>query len=178
MEYTLRRKELSRNWYMKVIVEPSLEKIQFFFDNVHTTYETSANTLLNSPELGYVDLLTEEIRKFHKVRRKFEFDVILTIQSTNPEIAEHVMELVRTIDDIYIKALDSKQFSPEEIATFQNNTMTYKARLLNALFIPLRQKLKVNILAKYKKWILAFGVKYKRIILTCLTIVGASKNAR
>jgi len=139
--FRLRRKEVERNWYLKVLIEPGVSKISDFYKKSVEFYTASANTLGASsalPHANYNVLKAQEFSKFQSLKRELEAEVIFPIQMRYPVVGQKLTELLLDIEDTFTSSLDREEFSEDKIKDFQIYTATNRAELLNCLYFPLK----------------------------------------
>src|SRR5262245_13529916 len=75
----LRKKQVRREWYFKVIVEPSLKSIHDFFQSASTSMKASIDTLVQgqaTPHNQYLTLKATQIGAFQTLKRSFDIQFI------------------------------------------------------------------------------------------------------
>lgn len=142
----VRRREVERNWYLKVLVEPNLIRINDFFDTVGKTYEESAKFLtlnLTKTHEEYVTIKAQEFEKFIDLKRILIAYLIYPLSPRYPEISERIDLVLQDTEDDFTTNLDKDAFSIENINDFKLRSYNKKAKLLNILYTPLGKKKKV-----------------------------------
>lgn len=137
----IRKKEMERNFYYKVLLEPNLETITIFFDEVEELYEKSSEKLSNTnPELlsTYLSELRVQVELFKTKRRKFESQLIFPIQQRYASSAETLLMALNEIQDNFISDLDLMHFDSDSIIAFSKKLNLEKAKFLSGLFSPLK----------------------------------------
>lgn len=139
----IRRKEVERSWYLKVLIEPNLEKINNFFDSVGKTYEEAANFLIQNggiPHADYVILCAQENEKFIDLKRVIIAYLIYPLSNRYQEISQKVDECLQKLEDDFTVSIDKGHFSTEEINLFKLRSYELKTKLLSILYVPLNTK--------------------------------------
>lgn len=139
--FKLRRKEIERNWYLKVLIEPGISKISDFYKKSFEFYSSSANLLKASSTLSHADynvLKAQEFSKFQSLKRELEAEVIFPIQIRYPDVGKNLTELLLNIEDTFTSSLDREEFSEEKIKDFQIYIARNRAELLTCLYFPLK----------------------------------------
>lgn len=141
--FILRKKEVERNWYLKVLIEPCLTEISSFYDNVLNNYKTSCDLLrANSqkPHNEYTHLKSKEFGKFQQCKRELEVNVIIPIQSRYNDVGEKILEELRNLEDLYTTSLDQEKFSEEDIQKLYFHIASNRALFLNHLYLPVESR--------------------------------------
>lgn len=136
----IRKKEMERNFYYKVLLEPNLDLITSFFTEIEELYQNSSVKLSNLNEELFSEYLKElrlEVELFKNKRRKFEFHVVFPIQQRYPNGAEGLLSSLDDIQDFYITELDLMHFDSESIVLFNKELHLQKAKFLSNLYKPL-----------------------------------------
>ena len=141
--FYLRKKEVERNWYLKVLIEPEINKISIFYKDTFEGYKASAEFLKISnqkPHNDYISLKSIEFGKFQSLKRELEAEVIFPIQIRYPNVGESVTEELRNLEDHFTSCLDSELFSEDNIKQFQLYIAKNRAFLLKKLYSPLQKQ--------------------------------------
>ncbi|MBK7391129.1 MAG: hypothetical protein IPI23_19290 [Bacteroidetes bacterium] len=146
--FYLRKREIERNWYLKVLIEPGISKISAFYKATNDMYAKSAELLQNSSTVAhekYLTLKSHEIGKFQSHKRELEAEVIFPILMRYPEVGDHLTSTLLNLEDCFTTALDKGLYSEQEIKDFQNKVASNRALLLTNLYAPLQSKFLSNI---------------------------------
>lgn len=142
--FYLRRREIERNWYLKVLIEPGISKISAFYKATNEMYAKSAEMLFkNSTTVAhdkYLTLKSQEIGKFQAHKRELEAEVIFPILMRYPEVGDNLTNTLLNLEDCFTTALDRGLFSEQEIKDFQSKVASNRALLLTNLYSPLQGK--------------------------------------
>ena len=143
--FYLRKREIERNWYLKVLIEPGITKISAFYKSTNEIYAKSAEFLFqNSTTVAhdkYLSIKSQEIGKFQAHKRELEAEVIFPIQMRYPEVGERLTETLLNLEDCFTSALDKGFYSEQEIKDFQSKVASNRALLLTNLYTPLQSSL-------------------------------------
>lgn len=141
LSYKIRKKEVERNWYFKVLLEPNLEKINTFFLDVEKQYETSAIKLkdlvskLSHSE--YIKTQSLEINSFKEIKRRFELEVIKPIITRYPFMNENISIKTEDLQNYYTVQIDNLKLEQDDINEFSKSLYNVKAEWLDLLYKPL-----------------------------------------
>jgi len=138
--FKLRKREAERNWYLKVLIEPCIQKMTTFYKETLECYKTSSTVLKNSnnlPHADYISIKSREFGKFQIIKRDTEAEIFTPIQLTYPYVGKSISENLRNIEDEFTTCLDQEKFSDEAIADFQMKLATNKAIMIKHLYSPL-----------------------------------------
>jgi hypothetical protein len=139
----IRKKEIQRNWYLKVLVEPNLVRINDFFDLVCNTYSNASIFLLQSKNVAhedYVILCVQENEKFIDLKRVLIAYLIYPLSNNYPAISEKIDKCLQDLEDDFTVGIDKERFSMDAINEFKLNAYKKKSELLNILYSPLSKK--------------------------------------
>jgi hypothetical protein len=104
-----KRKEIERSWYLNVLINPNLSRIEGFFDNSKVTTIVTLSQLLKAKQGSveeYNSLKAERRIIFKDEVRQFEYDFIKLIQSNSKGVSDSLMEWLRGFDDIISNYFD------------------------------------------------------------------------
>lgn len=141
----LKSKEQKRNWYLKVIIDPNIEKLNNFFSSSLIQFKSTLEELKNKSNIGhndYLTLKTEEFGKFSSLKRDFEFEFINLIGINYSEIEQEIICLINNLDDNYKTSLDNidNNTSEEILKKFEKQLYKCKTDLIAMLYKPLIYK--------------------------------------
>jgi hypothetical protein len=139
----IKSKETRRNWYQKVIIDPNISKVDKFYKDILDQSKSSIYFLIDNVSLPHNDYLaakTNEIEKFKIIKRAFEFEFILMVQTNYPEIADKLSEHLRGIEDCVTVCLDKNQLAHADFDELEENAISQKYRIYGILYIPMTYK--------------------------------------
>lgn len=140
--YKLRKKELERNWYFKVLLEPKLENIDRFFIEIESQINISIKELealdFDDGRSDYIDNQMKHIVNFKELKRKFELEVLKPILSRYSGINSELIDVINNIENDYTSEIDSVLIKPFDLIAFTKNLYEHKAELLDVLYKPLK----------------------------------------
>jgi len=142
--YKIRKKEAYRSFYMKTIVEPSLEKIEDFFDTTLEIFSTGFTDLkkISKTTPQYKKLHIKTNQKFQDKKRKFEFQVVIPAEATIEKLFGKLYPLINDLEDEFVIIIDSID-SPNDLLTqFRNSLSTIKSKFILELYYALNSKKK------------------------------------
>ena len=144
LDSTIRLREVKRNWYLKVIIDPNISKLEEFYTNVLSTVRASISILVPlKSSKNFSEYLTEkslEIGKFQVIKRKFEIEFIALIQTNYPEISNELESLLRDLEDKITACLDKQDLDESHYSTLEIELSSTKYELLKILYKPLTLK--------------------------------------
>lgn len=141
LSYKIRKKERKINWYYKAFIDPSMDKINSFFDQTKKTYQDSAILLQSQIGLAnFSDRKAHEIGKFQIEKRDFEDETLLPIVTTYNKIGSDLTNVVLEIEDLYVNHLD--KVIPDETynSSLTRGLSKSKAKFLEILFNEIQKK--------------------------------------
>lgn len=142
--YRIRKKEVERNWYFKVLLEPNLEKINSFFFDVENQYKSSAIKLKDLVSVvshsEYINTQSLEINLFKEIKRRFELEVIKPIITRYTFMNENISIKTEELQNHYTVQIDNLKLEQEDINDFSKDLYNIKAEWLDLLYKPLSNK--------------------------------------
>ena len=146
----IRRREVERNWYLKVLIEPNIKRIDEFFESVGVIYETASIELKELDPVNelYNTRKAEHFEKFLDIRRHLFANLIQPLTPRYFVIAENLTVQLNDIYDDYTGSLDMANFSDEQVNDFKLRVFNMKAESLNLLYVPLGNR---RLLRKLEK---------------------------
>ncbi|MBL0327013.1 MAG: hypothetical protein IPP61_17930 [Cytophagaceae bacterium] len=141
LSYFIRKREIERTWYYKVLLDPSLEKIDTFFLYTVDLYISSCKLLAASQEIphnSYISMKSSEIGNFQKIKRTFDSDIVTPIIHRYPDTGNKLQNSLLDLEDLFSSSLDEKKFTQTDIEDFQVKVSSAKALWLNTLYEPIQ----------------------------------------
>lgn len=141
--FFLRKKEVERNWYLKVLVEPGIQRISEFYRTSTENYQQSAELLDSNKGQSheeYNKLKSKEFGKFQALKRDLEIEVIYPIQIRYPDVGKQITEQLRNLEDNFTSSLDAEKFNSSGIKEFHDFAANNRALFLDHLYDPLNKK--------------------------------------
>ncbi len=143
---SIRAREIERNWYLKVLIEPNLENISSYYNNNELLYQKSSVLLeenlltLSHPE--YLRVKAQQSGGFQTAKRKFEIDVIDPIRVLYPSVALTLTETLLNLEDKFTKYLDSESIVEDKIVQFNKFNSANRAEFLSVLYQPIKTRIR------------------------------------
>lgn len=136
----IKSKEIRRNWYQKVIIDPNISKVDQFYKDVLNQSRISILFLVENVSLPHSDYLiakTNEMEKFKIIKRAFEFEFILMVQTNYPEIASKLSEHLRGIEDCVTTCLDKNALKNQDYDELEYSVISQKYYIYGILYTPM-----------------------------------------
>jgi hypothetical protein len=136
----IKSKEIRRNWYQKVIIDPNISKVDKFYKDVLEQSRISIQFLITNVSLPHNDYLiakTKEMEKFKIIKRAFEFEFILMVQTNYPEIASKLSEHLRGIEDCVTVCLDKNTLTTADYDELEERVISQKYYIYGILYTPM-----------------------------------------
>lgn len=141
LSYFIRKREIERTWYYKVLLDPSLEKIDTFFLSTVDLYISSCKLLADSQEIphnSYISMKSSEIGNFQKIKRTFDSNIVTPIILRYPDSGNKLQNYLLDLEDLFSSSLDLKKFSEDDIEDFKVKVSSAKAVWLHTLYEPIK----------------------------------------
>lgn len=140
LDSKIRSKEIRRTWYLNVIINPNILKLESFYNDTAKQLDQSIQHLCNLQTSAfdtYVAQQTIEIGKFQKLKRKFEIGFIALIQTNYSEIAGELTAVIIELEDEITECLANQKLSVEDFDDVEKKINESKHKLYSILFRPL-----------------------------------------
>ncbi len=136
----IKRQEIKRNWYQKIIIDPNIAKVDLFYKDIILQSKESIDFLIQNKSTPHDKYLTDkmkEIEKFKVIKRKFEFEFISMVQTNYPEIASDLSAHLRNIEDDITTLLDKSSLVELDKEVLERNIISQKHFIYQILYLPL-----------------------------------------
>jgi len=147
LSYKIRKREIERAWYYKVLIDPILPKIDGFFAKVPELYNNTCDELNKSKDLSHQEFRTIKSRGtgiFQDEKRRFHMDIVTPILHRYPNTGNGLQEMLINLEDKFTNNIDKELFSDDDKDEFSLWVSNVKASWINVLYNP--------IAGKDKKW--------------------------
>jgi hypothetical protein len=107
--YKLRKSEVKRNWYLKVLIEPNLKILNQFYIDTVDLLNKSCEDLLKKKAIGhneFIELKATKNGEFQELKRVYEFDFVDLISVSKKDIQTKLSESLRNLEDLYTNFID------------------------------------------------------------------------
>jgi hypothetical protein len=142
--YNLRKIELNRSWYFKVLLEPKLKNIDDFFVDIEKQINISIIDLIaidyDNDRNNYINSQLNHIESFKELKRKFELEVLKPILSRYTNINVELVDVVNNIENDFTIEVDNLLIKEFDLVEFTKKIFEHKAILLDILYKPLTTK--------------------------------------
>jgi hypothetical protein len=141
LDSKVRLREIRRNWYMKVIIDPNIEKLELFYENIQDTIKKSIEGLVPKQTVvtmaEYLVLKSTEMGTFQNLKRKFETQFISLVQTNYPEISNELEDLLRDLEDQITSYLDRSNLALTHLDEIESIISGNHYSLIKILYKPL-----------------------------------------
>ena len=136
INFWLTKRENKRNWYLTVLINPNLEKINLFYKKLFDLYEKSSNLLSQyDDDDNFINQKKSEIfGNISILKRNFEMDFITPIYAMYPSLSEYMINELLNLEDYLSHNLDSNNYEIEQTRRRINES---KSNILDALYLPI-----------------------------------------
>lgn len=141
LSFHIRKREIERTWYYKVLLDPTLEKIDMFYSETIDLFISSCSLLDKSqdiPHSSYISIKSSEIGNFQKIKRTFDSNIVTPIIIRYPDTGNKLQNYLLDLEDLFSSSLDLKKFTEEDIEEFILKVSSAKAIWLNTLYEPIK----------------------------------------
>lgn len=144
LDNSIRYEEVKRNWYLKVVIDPNISKVEEFYKYILASINSSISILvdLKSTESfdNYLLDKTKEIGKFQTIKRRFELEFIALVKTNYPEVSIEIEEILRNLEDKVTTCLDNDHLSTEHFSKLESELSSTKYDLYRILYKPFAVK--------------------------------------
>lgn len=137
----IRKSAISRDWYMKVIIDPNIDQLDKFISDCCTSLKKSIQILSASRSSSsfnvYIESKAKEIGSFQVIKRSFELNFISIIKTTCPSIASDISDLIIELEDDITTILDVDNLSIDYYDEIVDSFARFKPMFLDILYKPL-----------------------------------------
>ena len=136
----IRKREVRRNWYLKVIIESNLKTINDFFDKSSCLLEAGIIYLKTCKECTHDEYLvqcSEEIKKFQDIKQDFEFKFIELVRSYDPDIANKLSEKLRSVEDKFTLSIGANDLATIDTLIKKKEIHSIKTEFYSIMYIPI-----------------------------------------
>ena len=151
----IKSREIRRNWYQKVIIDPNIQKLNAFYSELLSQSKISINNLVaiqsTSVFNDYIAAKATEMNKIKDIKRSFEYEFVYLVQTNFPEIAEELAEHIRNIEDTITGCLDKTALNANHYFELEKDINSKKHCIYSILYQPLiyrRPKLR-NVIKRF-----------------------------
>ena len=139
-EYHFRKKELIKEWYYKIFIDPNLEKIELFFKSVKEEFKESQQHLKSISYICSVDDFNKKVAiasgKFQENKRNFESEIIYPMFYGNKNISEELTNTLQDLEDFYtLNVGDIK--NQQNTSIIDTKILETKHKIYNMLLKPI-----------------------------------------
>ena len=135
------RRTIKENWYLTIILQPNMEKLDKYYTDEAAQLETQINKLR-----GRHGKETTEKAKSNKILRDLKNDFfnhfILMVQGYDVKIAQTAENILNELTDLNSECID--QYKRVNIADSKRKVFENKAKLINALYKGISKDTKKN----------------------------------
>jgi hypothetical protein len=127
-----------KNWYLNVLVQPNVKKINEFYEQSISVLKTDIEELKIAEasvlHSEYISLSISKQREFKSRKRDFEFNFINLLRSSSGKIAKGCTDKVNELDDLVSKTILSQNINDIEFEEIERKISLNKVEFLNVLF--------------------------------------------
>jgi hypothetical protein len=144
IDHNYKIQEFKRSWYLKIIIDPNISKLDSFIDKIDKHYISSLSLIHNIlvKNSSEQDLLLHKailFGQYDEIIRDLEIELFTVVGVNHPELQ---IELTTKLQEFefFKTSLDSPDLknSAEEKFDFKAKLFTLKADLLEILYKPIR----------------------------------------
>jgi len=136
--YNQRKKEQSRNWYYKVIIEPNIEVIEKYFSDVSSCFKSSLELILKCKAGEEISIKAVANSNIKSINSEFELKFVFLVETTQDMLLDKLMPILREIDDEFVNHLDSYKSSNKVEEAFERSIASQKSKFYQTLYLPLK----------------------------------------
>lgn len=145
LDRAIKSKEIRRNWYQKVIIDPNIIKLNKFYSDVliqlcKSIEHLEACQTNKMPYMDYLDEKAKEGSKLKELKRAFEFEFVMLVQANFSEIGDELANYLLDFEDVVMKYIDKAAVNKMDFVGAEREIATQKNGMYRILYEPLKFK--------------------------------------
>ena len=135
IDHTYKLREIRSSWYLKIILEPILKKLDSMIDDIDELF--SNNLVYSRSDTISNEQKTAIFGKYDSIIRTFEVEVNSIIAVNYPVLAVKLNSLLIEFDSFKQNIDNVSQSEENQKFNFKRELFTFKAEILKTLYEPL-----------------------------------------
>lgn len=125
------RRTIKENWYLTIILQPNMEKLDNYYTNEAAQLETQINKLRGRHGKDTIEK-AKSIKVLRDLKNDFFNYFILMVQGYDVNIAQAAENILNELMDLNSNCID--QYKKVDLADSKRRVFENKAKLINALY--------------------------------------------
>lgn len=128
-----RKKQIKQNWFMSVIIQPNLDSIDKFYNQVSQSLISNINVLQRTTDGRFIPRQKARAnRALRNLRNNFFDDFVTIVQSYNTTLATKINKTINDLQDLCSQQIDN--YSETNIPQIKKKIYENRASLISLLY--------------------------------------------
>lgn len=134
-----RKKETKKNWYMSVIIQPNLNNIDKFYNQIHQRINNNINTLKGITDGRFIQRQKARAnRTLRDLRNDFLDNFVTIVQSYDKSLATKINKTINDLQDLCSQQIDN--YSNTDISQIKKKIYKNRASLISLLYEGIKEE--------------------------------------
>lgn len=134
-----RKKETKKNWYMSVIIQPNLNNIDKFYNQIHQRINNNINTLKGITDGRFIQRQKARAnRTLRDLRNDFLDNFVTIVQSYDKSLATKINKTINDLQDLCSQQIDN--YSNTDISQIKKKIYENRASLISLLYEGIKEE--------------------------------------
>ncbi len=128
-----------KSWYMSIIINSNLEKIDSFFKEIFKEFKESRKYLVNTysePTPEYIIDKAKKEKKLHRLKDNFHFEMLPVFKSYNIKLSSKLEDALMMFQDTYTDNIGIE--NKEDTTKIINELIESKRNFYDVLYSPIK----------------------------------------
>lgn len=134
-----RKKETKKNWYMSVIIQPNLNNIDKFYNQIHQRINNNINALKGITDGRFIQRQKARAnRTLRDLRNDFLDNFVTIVQSYDKSLATKINKTINDLQDLCSQQIDN--YSNTDISQIKKKIYENRASLISLLYEGIKEE--------------------------------------
>ncbi|MBM6656073.1 hypothetical protein H6B28_12395 [Bacteroides mediterraneensis] len=134
-----RKKETKKSWYMSVIIQPNLNNIDTFYNQIHQRINNNINSLKRINDGRFIPRQKARAnRALRDLRNDFLDNFVTIIQSYDKSLATNINRIINDLQDLCSNQIDN--YSNADISQIKKRIYENRASLISLLYDGIKEE--------------------------------------
>ncbi len=134
-----RKKETKKNWYMSVIIQPNLNNIDKFYNQIHQRINNNINTLKGITDGRFIQRQKARAnRTLRDLRNDFLDNFVTIVQSYDKSLATKINKTINDLQDLCSQQIDN--YSNTDISQIKKKIYENRSSLISLLYEGIKEE--------------------------------------
>ena len=134
-----RKKETKKNWYMSVIIQPNLNNIDKFYNQIHQRINNNINALKGITDGRFIQRQKARAnRTLRDLRNDFLDNFVTIVQSYDKSLATKINKTINDLQDLCSQQIDN--YLNTDISQIKKKIYENRASLISLLYEGIKEE--------------------------------------